>query len=616
MAEEKEGDGGLVEFTPEQLKQFEENVKANTERSGVARDPNAFGSRAVTIPDSTSGFSDFQAGDIASAIQNAPDILRDNLQMAKAMVTSTDPAKEILSFLAGVPGDVFVRGGPVALDGKPSNKTQLMFQDLKESLIDNPRKTFVENGDEILGLLIGGPSGVARGLGKKTVGQSIGNQVRRGLKGVANSPLSRPVSLAYNGTAESLKSLVTWLPTYPTGVDARAFRLAYESGRGGKNSSAYKSFKNAQRNVNDDQVEGLADTLVKQASELKEEAANAYKSDLAKITLKEELSTEEMLTDVTKKLFDDHNLRFKVGINEKGATDINVLFGPRKHKQATEVGSTMELLKSDQTTIQELIGHLLEVHKRGNNSIEAMHNLRRNLDNVVYSARLTGETQAEAAAKTVREVVRKQLSERVDGYDAAMKGYQEAADFLEEMSDAFVTSGKKETIMGTMTRVLERRPNKERQQRILKALDAKFGGNLEEAIAGISTADLVGKGLVGRAAGASAVLNPEFLTLLPFTMPRVMGSFFAGLGVKFNQAEKALKRIWDEAEKRPGLVTEGLSYFEVSQRLQMSDAELEVLQQEDEAKKNIEQALKDKGLPNLMSQGGSGAQEVLQRSGR
>lgn len=611
-------------LTPEERAQFKAAREKNMQRSSAGG--RMMGDREVVIPEDEAGIGDMEIGDVVSMAQNAPDVISDNVQMLKTLFTSTDAAKEIGSFLLGVPGDIYDEATTL---GEAETKTgALASETIKKFSPSRLRKTLVEEPDEILNL-IGLVAAPARIAGKRTITEIVGRELREGAKrGVKGAMKVRPIALAVGKAGEtavdvkdSIKDFVTWLPTYPTGVDAQAFRIAYGSGREGKHSMAYKAFKDGQININDDQVEKLADTLMEQTDLMKKEAADAYKEDMKRLVLKEDLSTEDMLQESLQALYENHNIRtvMKVDKDQKSIEQLRILFEPRKRNAAKETGSTLELLEGDQATLRKIVGHLHEVYKRGNNSIEAMHNLRRNLDNVVYSARLNGETQAEAAAKSIRETVRRQLSERVQGYDEAMKNYTEAADFMEEVAAAFNTRGKKETIMGAMSRALTKRPNKERQTRILKALDARFGNNLQESIAGINTAEVVGQGLVARGAGATTLLtgasmNPAFLIGLPFTMPRVVGSFLAGLGVKVGQAEKVMEKIWAEAGKRPGLITEGLSYAEVLERLQMSDEELQLLQDEEAAKKKLRETLEARGLPQLAPQGSgnrNGQREVM-----
>jgi len=170
--------------------------------------------------------------------------------------------------------------------------------------------------------------------------------------------------------------------------------------------------------------------------------------------------------------------------------------------------------------------------KAGDNTVKGLDILKRRIDDF-YSP----SSEARAFVTSLRNKVKKTITDKVPKYKEVTKDYAEISDLIHDISSELSLGPKAKA--GTIVRKLKQalRQNFDLRKEFVETLD-KFGNlNLMEQIAGIELAPLLPKGLsraVATGTLGASYLSPSVLATLPFYSPRLAGE----TALKFGQASR------------------------------------------------------------------------------
>lgn len=225
---------------------------------------------------------------------------------------------------------------------------------------------------------------------------------------------------------------------------------------------------------------------------------------------------------------------------------------------------------------------------------QALFATKRQLDKLAGKAKMLANTDASAVIGKLRDRIRAELG-KVPGFNEASGAFAADTRMLEQMQKSLSIQGQtNETLMTKLTNLFNDRENLGLRQRMIGELEEATGKPLKAQIAGLRTADpfsggmtgalirggsLLGVGGAGMSGSVGGVIG--FLSLLPFTSPKLMGRFMEALG-QGRKATQGVERAMEgiHAMIPPGMVTDGLTVGMVIKRL--TDSAEEQAAQQDE----------------------------------
>lgn len=178
----------------------------------------------------------------------------------------------------------------------------------------------------------------------------------------------------------------------------------------------------------------------------------------------------------------------------------------------------------------------------GDLTVAGVDTLKKKLDDFFSPS----SREANAFVQKVKSKVRDVLNEQVPGYSDVTKNYREASELIDDIERAL--SLKSKNADAAFKKIISAvRNNQELRLEILRQLQEKAGVNIEGAASGLALQPITPRGLVGPlgAAGGAigALTNPAFLSVLPFTSPRLVGELVKALGAGSRAVGKATQPV-------------------------------------------------------------------------
>ena len=491
--------------------------------------------------------------------------------LASAVASPIQTGKSIGSLVLGMPGEV---GKRLGADFEGSPVASQFLDTMKSQYWDNPAETLTErplqSAMDVSSVLF--PAAKAAGLGR--VAQTATRM----------NPLAKAgeaASWAGRGASNLVAKIAPEAIALPTGAVPGSFRVAFEAGaKGGRELVEFKAATQGLRSAED-----LANSVLDASDSLLSDAIREGTEKVKTLTLKsadDPLDLQRVrsdMFDVLKEYGIEPELK-KVTVSELvmkklpsgSVVDVKVVKRTENGGIALDFkGGKLELAKSERAAIQDMVDEVNKIIERGDNSIDQVHALRQAFDTIIKPNVTENNKYSNAVKVATRKRVRSQLGEKVDGYDEAMKGMEDAFSFNEELQQALGTAGKLEPMIGKLTSLLRDRPNLDRSKRLIEALEERTGTPFRSTIAGLELESIAPKGMLGHTFGAGLVVggvfSPATLLYIPFVSPRVMGNLFKAMGIASREARK-LTTILETIQGLlpPGTITEGLTVGEVIQR--------------------------------------------------
>ena len=511
-------------------------------------------------------------GNVGRGLGNVPhDAGQMAMGLGKAVWNWDETAKGIGSLVLGMPGEV---GKRLGADFEGSPVASQFLDTMKSQYWDNPAETLTErplqSAMDVSSVLF--PAAKAAGLGR--VAQTATRM----------NPLAKAgeaASWAGRGASNLVAKIAPEAIALPTGAVPGSFRVAFEAGaKGGRELVEFKAATQGLRSAED-----LANSVLDASDSLLSDAIREGTEKVKTLTLKsadDPLDLQRVrsdMFDVLKEYGIEPELK-KVTVSELvmkklpsgSVVDVKVVKRTENGGIALDFkGGKLELAKSERAAIQDMVDEVNKIIERGDNSIDQVHALRQAFDTIIKPNVTENNKYSNAVKVATRKRVRSQLGEKVDGYDEAMKGMEDAFSFNEELQQALGTAGKLEPMIGKLTSLLRDRPNLDRSKRLIEALEERTGTPFRSTIAGLELEPIAPKGLLGHSLGAGLVVggvfSPATLLYIPFVSPRVMGNLFKAMGIASREARK-LTTILETIQGLlpPGTITEGLTVGEVIQR--------------------------------------------------
>ena len=177
---------------------------------------------------------------------------------------------------------------------------------------------------------------------------------------------------------------------------------------------------------------------------------------------------------------------------------------------------------------------------------EGLDRLKRALYQISKGVNPLENKPAVAASTAISKAVRAAINDIVPDYARVMKNYEEAADYLDDIQATMSHTAKAtdDTKMRKAQSVMRDNANTNWGERvkIIEALEAASGKNIQGALAGQATSAWHPRGIAGPiATGTLATLAstmgsvPAGLALLPATIPRVVGETANAAGLSARQ---------------------------------------------------------------------------------
>ncbi len=282
------------------------------------------------------------------------------------------------------------------------------------------------------------------------------------------------------------------------------------------------AFKDALRGKisGDEVVENAKSAL----SELKNQRASAYQGQLAEITKNDGPISDKPFRDKLAQLMKQYRVEM-VEDPETGEQVIDTSRIAMGAKGRSDIAAEINLINKWGS-------------KPGDNTALGLDALKRQLDDF-YSE----SSQARQFVQSLRDSVKKTITDAVPQYGDMTKDYEEATKLIKDMESGLMLrqKGMSGRIIGDQTLrrlVSSMRDNFKLRGELVNILGTKAGSTLESQIAGYAMSSWVPQGIVGRgmmtgdilAATIMRAVRPEFWPTLAISSPRVVGEFLMTFG--------------------------------------------------------------------------------------
>ena len=468
---------------------------------------------------------------------------KDPLEVGKVLIEASQGAADIALSPLGV--------------GAPDSERAQLARELGTFFADrvmNPGRTIVE--DPVGGLLdlsaFGGALPKATKAGALAQGMNparMGAESLQGIRGVTQK--------AGNWAAEQLASM-------PTGFDPGHFRQMRKSAREGRRGESIGALR---EQIGSQNVLKSFDDAIDNLVEVKR---TEYQSQLPNIKMKadaEPLSLGQVRNNLLDELEDTWRIELTPDETGKPILDAEA-FGDSK------IASTAQ-----QRRVKRLVD---ELYKWNDDSIEGMDILKQRIWEITESS--PRFSKSNAIVKEVFGDIRKQLGDKVEGYDK-LTGDFESISKSQILFKRVLGAGNEnpEVTLSKLTGVMKDSPTSELRKQILNELERLGGKSIIDQVAGLDLSQWSPKGIVGKSAAwglvsgvgvGAAVVDPALLgalAFLPLTSPRVMGEFFSALGAKQRIVDKVEKFVGGIYSKLPSnAMVDGLTIGAAIKKAQMS----------------------------------------------
>jgi len=520
------------------------------------------------------------ANNLSGAVTGIKDIYDNPEEYANLAVSFFEDAGESLPTLPQMfsdPKGAVQRLGQIQEKGSPAQAfTGGVVEDVKSKAL-NPRKAIVEDPS-----LLGAPANMAA----RAVGAGNFFKLLKRIPEVGKAALAVPK------TAEDMGVFISkHLTSMTTGVAADSFDIAYRSGRQGRQSPAYSALVAARRT--DKRTEDIADTYFKVEDQLKREMGDQYIEDFGKLKIKDGQNLD--LLDIHSKLSD---------VVRKWDMEIRQVNGEWKLFRGEGL-SGLPFGKGELKAIEGALNTFKEAMVTGNNSIKNVDFLKKKFSNLIETKRK--HRPLKKFKVQLVDVIRKELREKVDGYETLTGNWQKSQEVLDDIAESFKTGSTTKQRISAITQLIRDNPSNSYSRKLMKEIDDSFGINITEEVAGIEAGAAFPKGLIARGAGAAAltaglVRSAGMLALFPITSPRFMSMMFGGMGIASKKLDNIVSEAWKFANKHD-LVMEGATYGDVVNMMidGLTDQAIAVRKEEIEEKERSRKAfstLNNTGIPS------------------
>lgn len=182
--------------------------------------------------------------------------------------------------------------------------------------------------------------------------------------------------------------------------------------------------------------------------------------------------------------------------------------------------------------------------QEGDKSVIGMDALKRS-----FSSLYSESSSARAFAKSMEKSVSNVLNQ-VPGYEKMAKAYEQSSDMISNIQKS-LSLGDQAGIDAAFRKIsTSLRINNEERAALVKELDDVSGGKLLPMVAGQQLNQLFPRGLMRQLGGAGALGSAltggglgQFIALIPFASPKVVGSLVYGLGLGSRATNYLLKAL-------------------------------------------------------------------------
>ncbi len=295
--------------------------------------------------------------------------------------------------------------------------------------------------------------------------------------------------------------------------------------------------------------EAIVDEAKQALGTAKANRSSSYQSDLAKIkTNGQPLNITPLQKELSNQL-----KKFGVEMDETGGLNFD--------------NSTISD-PAEQAKIQRAYDDINRWGKNPNNLTPAgVDTLKRRLDNL-YSP----NSDVRAFTATLKNKARELLNNQVPGYEEMTKAYQQASDFIDDVTKGLSLSDRASTDTALRKLASALKQNNEFRTELVKQLEEIGGKDLTGKIAGYNLSAALPRGLFGKLVEGSTVLaafkglaslfSLPTLSALATTSPRLVGEVVAALGVSTQKASEIVNYLQRSHAGRTLRIGSKAGYYE------------------------------------------------------
>lgn len=212
-------------------------------------------------------------------------------------------------------------------------------------------------------------------------------------------------------------------------------------------------------------------------------------------------------------------------------------FGIKVKKGTLDFSSSTISDTADKTKVQQAFDDITRWSKKPENLTPAgVDTLKRRLGNL-----FSPTSDVRALTTSLKKITDKILKDNVPGYTEMTKSYEQASNFITDVTKGLSLSDKASTDTALRKLSSALKQNNEFRTELVKQLEDIGGKDLTGKIAGYNLSSVLPRGLFGKLVeggtllsafqGMTHLISPATLAALATTSPRLVGEVLGGLGI-------------------------------------------------------------------------------------
>jgi hypothetical protein len=397
-------------------------------------------------------------------------------------------------------------------------------------------------------------SGVAPAL-RMLRGSQAAQTAQRGLRGLSPaSTVPEAVRGVGQGVAKTVETMGPEVLSFTTGFEQQAFREAFRAGRaGGEAQRKFFSMLREKRPSFDIKQDAFA--AIKSIENNRRQEYVAKLPGLKLKNPKAPIQLGKVKGDILRHLAKE----YRVKITRKGN---DLVYDFKNRDKPSRIG-----LAEEQKSVRELMDLIVWWTDNG---IEGADLLKQWIGQ--RFPKIKDEAPRMHAIVThAYEKIRKELGDKVSGYDDLMKPYEQASETLTEIRNVMSSESKNpEAFLNKLNSILREPANYDMRRGLADEMERISGIPLRAQAAGTALSQIPPKSLIARSAamGYISQFDPRIFFLIPAASPRVVGETLGLLGMGARKVDGYSRAIRNMYRMLPeGMAVEGLTLGAILLRL-------------------------------------------------